>query len=180
MKATTSILWLINNILLTFKKVKMKNLRTTVLCAICIIISICSKAQNEKKIPINEPDLNRPKLFSNFPDKIPVSVDDLNNLFNQSVGRPSGLKQSNGNEFQFEGEVISSSDARDTKVQSVVLRSTNFNGATLSITKTINEDGSESFKGRIISFKHADLYELQKIDNQFVLVKRNYYDLVNE
>jgi len=158
----------------------MKNFRTTALCASLAIISLFASAQNDQKIPINEPDLNRPKLFSNLPDKIQVSVDDLNNLLTQSVGRPSGLKQSNGSEFQFEGEVVSTSESIDTRIQSVVIRSTNFNGASLSISKILNDDGTVSYKGRIISFKHADLYELQKIDNQFVLVKRNFYDLVNE
>ena len=65
-------------------------------------------------------------------------------------------------------------------MNSVVIRSTNYNGATLTISKTMNADETISYSGRIISFQSGDLFELQNKDGHLTLVKRNFYDLVNE
>ena len=157
----------------------MKNLRTTALCVCIMLYSFCSSGQNAK-IPINEPDLNKPKLFENMPDKIPVSLDNLNRLLNESVGRTVNISLSEGRQFQFEGQVVSKASKYENSIQSVVVRSTNYNGATLTISRITNTEGVVSYTGRIMSFAHGDLYELQKQDGNFVLVKRKFYDLVNE
>lgn len=52
----------------------MKTIRTTVLC-VCITLYNLSSFAQEQKILINEPDYNKPKLFSHLPDKIPVSIE---------------------------------------------------------------------------------------------------------
>ena len=157
----------------------MKNLRTTVLCAGFALCSLGSFAQN-KTIPVNEPDYNKPKLFANMPDKIPVSADELNALFITQVGRPANLNAASDVQAKFEGEVISVSDQSVQGLQSILIRSTNFNGARMSFSKITQEDGTVKYTGRIISFKHGDLYELQNQQGQLVLVKRNFYDLINE
>ena len=41
-------------------------------------------------------------------------------------------------------------------------------------------DGSVRYSGRIISFQHADAYEINLENNQYVFVKKGFYDLVNE
>lgn len=157
----------------------MKNFRTTLLCAGFALCSLGSLAQN-KTIPLNEPDRNKPKLFANMPDKIPVSATELNELFTTQVGRSANLNPSSSLQAKFEGEVISVSDQSVEGLQSIVIRSTNFNGARLSFSKTTHADGTVTYTGRIISFQHGDLYELQTQQGQLVLVKRNFYDLVNE
>ena len=157
----------------------MKNLRTAVLCASIALCSLGSFAQN-KTIPVNEPDRNKPRLFANLPDKIPVSANELNDLFTTQVGRPANLNPASDLQAKFEGEVISMSNQSTQGVQSILIRSTNFNGARMSFSKITHEDGTVSYTGRIISFQHGDLYELQSQQGQLVLVKRNFYDLVNE
>ena len=157
----------------------MKNLRTPLLCLFAMLFSLCSFAQNEKD-PINEPDLNKPKLFSNLPDRIPVSIEKIKDLLNAPVGNSTSLKVTESSSFQFDGEVVSKATKYDNRIQSVVIRSTNFNGARFTISRITKEDGTFSYTGRIISFQHGDLYELQNLGGQFTLVKKNFYDLVNE
>jgi hypothetical protein len=157
----------------------MKNLRTPFVCLCAILISLCSFAQTEKD-PINEPDYKKPKLFSNLPDRIPVSIEKINDLLNTTIGNTTSLKVAEGTAQQFDGEVISKATKYENRIQSIVIRSTNFNGARLSISKITKEDNTVVYTGRIISFEHGDLYELQNLSGQLTLVKKNFYDLVNE
>lgn len=157
----------------------MKSLRTAVLCAGIALCSLGSFAQ-EKTPPVNEPDLNKPKLFTGLPERIQLSTDEISNLFGNPLGRAATLRLADDNRFHFEGEVVSSASKYENKIQSVVIRSTNFNGARLHISKVVGSDGIVKYRGRIISLAHGDLYELENQNDQYVLVKKNYYDLVNE
>ncbi len=159
----------------------MKNLRTYVLCVSITLYSVCSFAQNQT-VPVNEPDYNKPKLFLNLPDNITVTVSDLNALLDNPAGRNINinLAEKTQSPFQFEGEVISVSSKEDNNIRSVVIRSSNYNGARFTLSRITNADGTITYSGRIMSFKHGDLYELQKKNGNFILVKKNFYDLVNE
>lgn len=156
----------------------MKNLRTHAVCFCIMLVSICTAAQNNDRPPLNEPDYNRPRLFNNLPEKVAFNVNNVSSLFNASIGGAVDVELSENAQFRFNGEVISST-ATD-KVQKVVIRSSNFNGANMTIIKVTNDDGSVMYRGRILSFKHGDFYELQKSTEGYVLVKKDYYQLVNE
>lgn len=157
----------------------MKTFRTPALCLCAMLLSLCSFAQNEKD-PINEPDYKKPKLFSNLPDRIPVSLEKINDLLNAPVGNSTSLVITEGFPLQFNGEIVSKATKYDNRIQSVVIRSTNYNGARFTISKIIKQDGSVAYTGRIISLQHGDLYELQSQGGQFTLIKKNFYELINE
>lgn len=158
----------------------MKNLRTTVICVCITVCSFYSAAQDQKVI-INEPNYNKPRLFDNLPEVIPFSIDNLNSLVNSKPGISINTTFSNDTKTApFEGNVVSSVSKYEDKVQTVVIRSTNYNGATLYISKVTTEDGTIKYNGRLMSFQHGDLYVLQQKDAGFVLVKKNFYDVVNE
>lgn len=161
------------------KKVKMKNPRIPALCLCAMLFSLCTFAQNHKDL-VNEPDNKKPKLFSSLPDRIPLSIDKINDLLGTPVGQSTKLKSTENAAFEFDGEIISKASRQENNIESVVIRSSNFNGANLTISKIILADGTVTYAGRIISFQHSDLYELQQQNGQFVLVKRNFIDLVNE
>ena len=74
-------------------------------------------------------------------------------------------------------KIISSSN--EAGVSSVVIRSANYPGARLIFSKAII-DGKEMYSARIISIEHGDVYELKTENGQNVLVKRKFYDLINE
>ena len=158
----------------------MKNLRIP---ALCVCISLCSlfSAAQDQKVIINEPNYNKPRLFDNLPEVIPVSIDNLNSLVNTKTGTLiSTTLSSDPRTAPFEGNVVSSVSKYENKVQTVVIKSTNYNGATLYISKVITEDGTTKYNGRLMSFQHGDLYVLQQKDGGFALVKKNYYDVINE
>ena len=155
----------------------MKNLRTHAVCVCLSLMSICSYAQSNTRPPLNEPDYNKPRLFNNLPERIPFSVTNVT-LFNASIGAAVDLGLSDTVPFTMDGEVIATSFS--DKVQKLVVRSSNYPGANMTISKVTNNDGSVSYHGRILSIKHGDFYELQKSIEGYVLVKKSFYDLINE
>ncbi|MBC7874456.1 MAG: hypothetical protein H7Y01_10690 [Ferruginibacter sp.] len=157
----------------------MKNLRTLALCVSLSLITLCGSAQNGD-IPINEPDLNKPELFKTLPASIPVSKDQLVSLLDYQVGSPVSLNLSAASAFRFEGNVIASVSKYENSIQSVIVRSTNYPGARLTLSRITDDKGNITYTGRILSREHGDLYELKNTDNQFVLVKRKYNSLLNE
>jgi hypothetical protein len=158
----------------------MKNLRTSLLF-VCIAFSgMCSFAQTTQALRSSDPNSTKPKLFQSLPENISVSADNLNNLVNTPVGNSVSINLSDNSQFQFEGQVISSSTKENNNIQTVVIRSTNYNGARLTLSKITNADGTITYSGRILSFQHGDLLELKNQNGHFILVKRKFNDLVNE
>ena len=157
----------------------MKNLRTAALCATISLYCLSSVAQTGD-IPINEPNLNKPKLFQNLPDIIPVKMNNITVLMGAEVGRPVSLSLSDATVFQFEGISVSSVSKYENTIQSIVIRSTNFPGATLTVSRITDDTGNISYIGRMLSMQHGDMFELKNENSQFLLVKRKFYDLVNE
>ena len=149
------------------------------LCIVLVLSGYAATSQ-ETKIPLNEPDNNKPRLFSSLPDRIPVTISNVDNILLAPVGRSSQFRLSEDNSLQFAGEVISAASKYNNSMQSVVIRSDDFNGARLTITKITKPDGSIRYTGRIISFKHGDLYVLENQDGALVLVKKKYTEVVNE
>lgn len=157
----------------------MKTIRTAMLCALFALTGIASTAQ-ENRIPLNEPDYNKPKLFAGLPDQIPVSADHLNNLINSPAGRNTRIALSADEQLAFQGDVVSVASKYNNTIQSVVIRSDSLAGASLTITKITATDGSVKYTGRMISFKHGDVYVLETKDGQLLFVKKNYYEVINE
>jgi len=128
------------------------------------------------KVPINEPDYNKPKLFADLPDRVDFNPNNLSNLFELQVGQSVNLPISS--DFTFSGLVVSKSN--DPKSSSVVIRSTNRVGARLVFTKVSDTDNTIKYIGRIISLQHGDSYEIVFENNQYYLKKKGLYDLINE
>lgn len=158
----------------------MKNLRI-VLTGVCFtLFSLGLSAQNRQS-PLNEPDLNKPLLFAGLPDRIPVSTDYINSLFGSAQGRAVSLATSTqATAARIEGEVMSSGSEENDRLQSLVIRSTNFNGARFTLSRYTSEEGVVTYSGRILSFKHGDAYELKNEAGNLVLIKRKFYSLVSE
>jgi hypothetical protein len=144
-------------------------------------IFCCTISFAQDRVVLKEPDYNKPILFSNLPDKIPVETNELKNLFSKTAAK--------GNEINigfidkklpgFNGKIISATSKYNNTLHSVVVSSTRFNGATLTISSTTT-DGTVRYSGRIVSFQHSDLYVLQKEEEQYFLIKKKFHELVNE
>ncbi|HEX4875250.1 MAG TPA: hypothetical protein VFV31_01170 [Chitinophagaceae bacterium] len=157
----------------------MKNRIKAALCAAMLYVSISAAAQ-QPNIPLNEPDPNKPLLFSNLPDRIPVNMDNLSRAMDFTVGNTVNLMLSDANQLEIDGIVTSTASKYNNSIQSVVIKSTNYNGAAFTISKITDANGQVSFTGRFISMQHGDLFELISDNSRYVLVKRKFYDLVNE
>jgi len=127
---------------------------------------------------INEPDHNKPKLFENLPNDITINANQLANLLSYEVGQSVNITIAPG--FQFQGQVVSTANRYENTIQSVVISSSNYNGARLTFTKTTDADMKVTYTARILSFQHGDLFELINRNNQYFFVKKKLYDLVNE
>lgn len=154
----------------------MKNLRTIACCVSISILSLAASAQ-PNEIPLNEPDLKKPELFKQQPEKVAVDVLHISTLLNTQVGEPILL---NLPSFRFEGTVIAAVSKYNNSIQSVVVRSTNYEGATLTVSRTSDENGNIMYTGRIISMKHGDLYQLKQEESGLALVKNKFYSVINE
>ncbi len=146
----------------------MKNLCTTVLCACLTICSLYAAAQ-DTKVVVNEPNYNKPHLFDNLPPVIPVSIENLNSLVNSKAGASINTSfATDAKTASFAGNVVSAVNKYEDKVQTVVIKSTNFNGATLYISRVTTEDGTIKYNGRLMSlqpFLHPYPYYLLKNKN---------------
>ena len=153
----------------------MKKLKLFVLSFILICFYQLSHAQEQEKF-FNSPDYNKPKLFSDVADKLNMKMKSADALFDLKTA--SSFSTQLADNFSFTGIVVSK--VENASVQSIVIKSTSRKGAILSLSKIKKEDGSFIYKGRILSRDHADAFELAKENGQYVLQKKNYYEIVSE
>jgi hypothetical protein len=153
----------------------MKNQKAGILSLLFSFFSLFIYAQN---LPVREPDRNRPLLFSQMPDKMSISAASLENLLQYETSRQISLHLST--DIVFQGTVSSVSAKHEPGVSSVVIRSDNFHGATLTVSRLSRTNGTSYFIGRIISFQHGDGYEITLENGQYYFIKKGFYDMVNE
>ncbi|MBP6431920.1 MAG: hypothetical protein KA319_09145 [Ferruginibacter sp.] len=128
----------------------MKNFSVFLITVVCTVLSINSFAQTGTK----------PKLFSNFPNRIECNEVELANAFSTNVGQTvdfSLLSNLSGN--------VTANILRYSNLQSVFIKSTQFDNAIFSLTKATNPDGTIEYSGRIINQNYFDGYELKKNEN---------------
>jgi hypothetical protein len=155
----------------------MKILKSGALCVLLCFGSVCMYAQNEP-LPVSTPDYNKPKLFADLPDKFTVDVKALEPLFDVEEGQSVNVRLTGP--FNYHGTVVSKSSPKNFSTKSIVIKSTNRQGAVLTFTRTLNTDGTYSYIGRILSHKHSDAFEIEEEKGQYVLVKKHLYDIFNE
>jgi hypothetical protein len=157
----------------------MKFLKTS---ALGVLLSVCmlqvAAQQDTKKLPVSQYDYNKPKLFKDLPDRINVPLKNFDNVFDFEVGKSVDLPFASN--FQFSGTVVSKAEDVASNVKSIVIKSTNKVGATLALSRMINPDNTISYRGRIMSFKHGDAYEIANENGSYYLVKKGLYDLYEE
>ena len=158
----------------------MNYLKNSGLSLLFLLFTAAAFAQS--KDPISKSDHNKPSLFAGFPDKIPVDVNELKSVFSSEAakGYHVAIKFADKKLPGFKGEIVSTASKYNNSIKSVVIRSTQFNGATLTLSSSTTTDGAASYSGRIISFQHDDLYVLQKETDKYFLIKKKYDELINE
>lgn len=157
----------------------MKTLKIIAACALLTLSYFNSGAQEELRIN-TEPDYNKPKLFADLPQKMNITISDMESLFDLPVGTPVMAKLTKN--FPFKGTIVSKSGDASTTVRSVIIKSTTNTrlGAVLTFTKIRKDDGSYVYRGRILSRESSDAYEIVKENGEYILQKKNYYEMVRE
>jgi len=147
-----------------------------------LFLICCATGFAQERATANEPDFKKPALFAIFPDKIPVDINELKNLFSTDAARGADAVLSFADKKLpgFNGKIVSMSSKYNNSIRSVIVRSDHFNGATLTLSSSTNTDGAARYTGRIISFQHGDVYLLQKENEQYFLVKKKLDELINE
>lgn len=114
-------------------------------------------------------DASKKNLFAAFPSKIDVTNNTLQNLFTAMPGEKISIAFDS--QFTFTGMVISN-EMKYQNLQSVLIRSAQFDNALLQVSKITNNDQSISFVGRIIHQNALDGYEIKKdLANNYRLQK---------
>jgi hypothetical protein len=152
----------------------MKQLKNCVSAVLFLLCCFSAGAQNQK-IPLNEPDHNKPKLFADLPERMEISVAQLESLFRYTPSTKVSVQLSK--ELTLEGTVVSTSN--DAAVNSIVIRSSNRDGAVFSFTKSVSK-GQTYYLGRVISRAYGDALEIVQEKNRYVLIKKDFYDLIAE
>ena len=158
------------------KPSSMKTLKTICICVVISLGALRSGAQ--EKLPINQPNYNKPKVFDDLPQKMNISISDMESIFGFSVGTTVTAKLAKN--FPFKGTIVSKSGNNQSQVQSVVINSITRKDAFLTFTKIRNDDGNFIYRGRILNQGSIDAYELVKEGDDYVLEKKNYYEMVRE
>ena len=153
----------------------MKHLQTGSIILLFALFSLTSFAQN---IPINEPNYSKPKLFQDLPERILIQVSALQSLLDNPISVTVNVQLADN--FSVQGHIVSSANKYNNGIQSVVITLTNRIGGTLSLSKIKNTDGTVKYTGRIISMQHGDAFELSSENGQYYLVKKTFYDMINE
>ena len=151
---------------------KLRIIAAGVLFTVCMTPALAQ----EKQLPLNEPDLNKPKLFSDLPQKMNLKVQELDPVFRHGVG--DVVKISVADALSIEGTVVSKSE--EATVNSIVIRSTNRKGAILTLTRGRYPDGSFQYAGRMTSLKNGDAFEIIREKGVYVLQKKSLHEMIAE
>jgi hypothetical protein len=153
----------------------MKHLQNSGIILLFALFSFTSFAQN---IPINEPNYFKPKLFQDLPERLSIEVSSLQSLLAFPIGQTINVQLANN--FPLQGRIVSSANKYNNGIQSIVIKLSNRIGASFSLSKIKDTDGSVKYTGRIISMQAGDAFELSFENGQYYLVKKTFNNMINE
>lgn len=154
----------------------MKLLKTGAFCA---LLQLCYASASAQLHPaIKDGDFKKSEIFSDLPSHMNFNMQAAVPLLQKGIGDAIRLQLSP--DFIFTGVVVSKSDVSERRSQTVVIKSTNRQGAAFTITKMQKSDGSYTYSGRILSLNHSDAYEVVEKGGAFSLEKKPLSDIVTE
>lgn len=154
----------------------MKYLKPGIICL--FIICICTITSAQKVLTLKEPEIKTARLFKDLPDRVPVNSSTLLPILALKTGQAATISLSD--KLAFKGKVSSSVSKYNDAITSIIIKLDDRPGATLTISRIKNPDGTVNYRGRIISFQHGDCFELKNENGQYILVKKKFEDMVND
>jgi hypothetical protein len=150
--------------------------RTSVLLA-CLTLCMLQATAQEKVPPLNNPNYNKARIFSDLPDRMALRLHDAEELLDLPVGAKVNATVASG--LPIVGTVVSKSNPADTSVRSVVIQTTR-QGATFTFSRIRGAGGTVSYIGRMLNRSGGDALEIAKEGQGYVIKKKGIYDLLNE
>jgi hypothetical protein len=154
----------------------MKYLKPGMLCL--FVICICATASAQKVLNPKGSEIKKSRLFNDIPDRVPIGASRLLPLLALKPGQATNVNLSD--KMNFKGTVSSTSSKYNDAIKSIVIKLDDRPGATLTVSRIKRPDGTEYYRGRIVSFQHGDCFELKIESGEYILVKKNFEDMVNE
>jgi hypothetical protein len=153
----------------------MNILKTTAGSLLFLVLFHQAPAQ---KAPVTEPDYNKPRIFSQLPEKLSVDLTQLDKLFVSAEGADVSVPLSQ--DLTIEGKIVSRTPPEEQGGQSLIIRSNARPGVFYSFSKT--PVGRETFRysGRILSHTAGDAFTMSELNGKYFLEKKNYYELISE
>jgi hypothetical protein len=155
----------------------MKLPKTGVFTALLTFCCLLSFAQTSTP-PLKEPDYNKPKIFSDLPDRLRLQLANAEALLNLRVGAQVSTQLATG--FTLVGTVISVSNAADASVKTVVVKSSARQGAVLTFSRIKKGDGTYTYIGRMLSVNVGDALEIVREGTEYIIRKKGLYDFIAE
>ncbi len=144
----------------------MKNLCLTGIILLCCLAYNHTAAQ--KSVPINQVLPAKPELFARVPGKFRTSIFLLEKLFNSPASGTVEFPMAD--DLSFKGSLVES--VRNNKnAVTINVRSSNYDGAVLTLSKITQPDLSEIYNGRIVSIRYADVFVLTKENAQYYFTR---------
>jgi len=140
------------------------NTLKTILCGYGLLFSLAASAQ-EKSFPENIP----------FHNRIEVRSDMLEKLFHVNGAFSVQLAPS----FNITGSVLSRV-AKSASVTALLIKTENRQGATLSLSRSVNPDGSVQYAGHLLKLHEADGMLLFEKDDHYYFIRTEQRYLVSE
>ena len=138
----------------------MKPLRKTTLMLLLCLTTAATQAQGTST--------QLPKIFSNFPDEMPLTANTLRDAFSAREGEDVSLQLSSN--FNFSGVVLGN-EVKYSNLKTMIVKSQVFGGAIFQLSQVTNEDNSISYVGRIINNDAFDGFEIKKRNGMYHLQK---------
>ena len=129
---------------------------------------LCFELQAQLTPPLHQILPNKSPLFNLLPTKFTVKNLLLEDLFNRPAS--GTIKLSLATDYFFEG-VITERVQKNANVISINVKSSNYDGALLTISKISYKDKEDVYIGRIVSMQYGDVLILRKENDQFFFTK---------
>ena len=156
----------------------MKILRTLTLCALLSVAIQDASAQMTREATNHLQVASKPKLFKDAPSRIALKQNEFDKLFSFEVGQVTTLSLSP--DFSLAGTVVSKAEDMKANVKSIVVRCSDKPGASFTLSRFINENNTITYRGRMVSFKHSDAYEMVFENESYSLIKKEASELYEE
>ena len=145
----------------------LKTLGLLLLLFIFAQIVSAQKTTPDKVVVPRQLTIEKPSLFINFPEKLQIEKQRLDQVFTTRLNRVS-LPADKG--ISFDGTILEKVQ-KNPNVVSINIRLHNYDSSLLNISRIIQSDLSVTYTARILNIKNGDILLLKNEDGRFYFIR---------